>query len=647
MTVASETADTSQGAVAPSRRPTVLLVRAAEAPDTGDAMRAAVGNLATVMTLVWTGALDAASLSALIAERLADHDVVLHAQAAMADPVLAATAPQIRRVVVIDPPGDLPLSGRPTDVVLRAQARPAPALAAAPSVRVHAAARGVSVYEEDVDRLIAEVVREACRLAAPDGAPGAAVLDAPLLDATPLTGGAVGYLGPEGDAFVAAYAARQPAARPQVLSDAPGEPLDILVLGAPVAEDRLGPLIETLKPGGWLVARWCAAGETPQALRRVLEAHGLSVAGPVDHGGTGVFRAQRAAATAAPFTLVYSAISPWMMDIRTRLPMRQMASDPDLVLRYLVPMRSIPPASRDQPKIVVMQRPARTGVEFWRETMASLIARGWMVVIEYDDHPLLVAEVAGLEPSEELFERLGFVHGVQTSVAPLAELFSRYNPEIAIFPNAVFELLPFPQTPPSRRVFYGATPRGQLPAAVARSLDGVAQRFPDIEFVVVGSRAVFDALPTGRKTFHPYLTYESYLDVMATCSISLTPIDALEMHETKSDAKFLDASRAGLLTIASPTIYRRTIRHGENGLIADTLDDWAPLLTQALADPDAARRMARRAWDEMRTGRMFVHQMDARKAWYLDLWARRDALNAALMNRLPGLREAVDRLLGG
>jgi hypothetical protein len=113
------------------------------------------------------------------------------------------------------------------------------------------------------------------------------------------------------------------------------------------------------------------------------------------------------------------------------------------------------------------------------------------------------------------------------------------------------------------------------------------------------------------------------------------------MRDAKSDAKFLDAARAGVLTIASPVIYERTIRHGETGLIARRLEDWAPLLMRALAEPEWRRGMARAAWSYVRHERMFASQVAQRRDWYRELWSRRAALNAAVFARTPGLAEAV------
>lgn len=201
-----------------------------------------------------------------------------------------------------------------------------------------------------------------------------------------------------------------------------------------------------------------------------------------------------------------------------------------------------------------------------------------------------------------------------------------------MLPNAVFRLERFPERLP-RRVFYGAVSRGPFAAGVAATLGPVIEEFPDVEFIVVGDQAVFDALPTQRKQLRGYMPYDEYLQLMGTCAVSLSPIEGSEHQETKSDAKYLDGAARGVLTIASPTIYSGVMRHGRNGLIAETVADWAPLLAQALRDEDASRVMARNAWDYVAGARMFADQIRDRHNWYRDLWARRDELNAALFRR--------------
>jgi glycosyltransferase involved in cell wall biosynthesis len=326
--------------------------------------------------------------------------------------------------------------------------------------------------------------------------------------------------------------------------------------------------------------------------------------------------------------------SPNLMDIRTRLPAGAMRSEPDLLVQHRRPPGALPVAPLDSPKIIVLQRPAPPpDLDAWRAGMRTRIREGWITVIEFDDHPLLTARTNGRQVVEADWIRFTCVHAVQTTTPLLEAMFRELNPETRMFPNAVFRLEKFPENLP-KRVFYGAIQRGAHAVEVARSLAPAIAAFPGVEFVVAGDRDVFDALPTQRKRFHPPLPYEEYLKLMGTCSISLSPIEDGEQNAAKSDAKFLDAASRGVLTIASPTIYAGVIRHGRNGLIAPRIEDWAPLLTEALRDDEARRRMARNAWEYVRGARMFADQVRARHDWYRDLWARRDELNDALLTRL-------------
>jgi hypothetical protein len=551
-------------------------------------------------------------------------------------------------------PVDVVLAGEPLQPRRRVERLPslvdAPEralLSVLPQVRMHLAQGAGHNVQGQAPKALKEVLFEACRRGSADPAYDARGLDEALVEAVPLTAARVVHWGPGGRAFAGAYLSWNPAAEVNVLGEDPAagldpaEPdgLDAVVLGAPPARELLARLAAALRPGGILIARW-SAGAAGQAL----SAAGLGPGSPVDAGGTGVLRARKTVpgeAPAPPMRIETAAFASYLMDVRTRLPARGLRADPDLIVEYVTPPYTPPPLACDAPKVLVLQRPSGDTFVAARGRLAYAIARGWLLVLEYDDHPALVAEALGRPFDPEEMQRFGQVHAVQTTTETLAAAFRPFNPEVKIFENAVFELAPFPQGPPPRRVFYGAISRGGFGVEVARALAPVVAEFPDLEFVVLGDRAVFDALPTANKAFEDYLPYEAYLARMAGCAVSLSPIEALPLRDTKSDAKFLDAARAGVVTLASPLIYERTIRHGVNGLLARTLEDWPDMLRQALAEPERTRAMGRAAWDYVRAQRMFARQIPERAAWCRDLWARREALNAAAFARVPGLAEAV------
>jgi len=484
--------------------------------------------------------------------------------------------------------------------------------------------------------------------------------DRALLSRAPVGAGRVLYVGGAPTAFAAAYRRRTPWAVVTAADSLPAAsagPFDLVALERP-AGAAAGALAGLLAPGGSVLASVGAAAVaafdqdplavvrlTPPAADgeafddRAADLWPLVREGAVPPGPLVVLARPRP--LPEPLFLRAATFAPRLMDIRTRLPAQALRNDPGLVVALSGPKFSVSDLSVDAPKVLVLQRPALVGAEAWRKALAESLRGGWVVVMEFDDHPELVAEVKAEAVTAETWARFGYVHAVQTSTPRLAEAFGAYNPEVRIFENCAFELEPFPRRPAPRRVFYGAALRGPFAAEVAARLGPVAEAHPDVEWLVVGDRAVFDALPAARKELVPYVPYDEYLRLMGTCAVSLSPIEGRRHQDTKSDVKFVEAAARGVLTIASPTIYAETIRHGETGLIAEQASDWAPLLSGVLADERRRQLMARNAWEEVRARRMFARQAPERIAWYRSLWDRREALTAGLMERLPGLREAA------
>ena len=530
-----------------------------------------------------------------------------------------------------------------------------------PRVTLHVAAGAGHNVPMHAPELLRDLLLAACRSSTTEDGPAT---PAALVPRTPLDAGKVLYVGADGGDFIAAYAARNPravAAAALDLQSAPAGPFDV-VAAAGLSADQIPAAVSRLSDRGRLIA--ASVGDPTQVLA-ALEAAGLEALaawpraaepGHFDDVANDQLERLRRGAPTGPLILALRrrspaaaerlalnliVFAPTLMDIRTRLPAQALRSEPEVAVVYSGPGAFLPQLPRSQPKVLILQRPAMIDLESWRNALALAIRRGWLLLLEYDDHPELVAQVKGRVLTPEAWARYGYPHAIQTSTPRLAELFSRYNPEVKVFGNAAFDIAPRPERPAPRRVFYGAVWRGDFAVRIARTLGPVAEAFPEVEFTVLGDRVVFDALPAARKTFHDYAPYERYLEMMGESAVSLSPIEGLLHQDTKSDAKFIDAASRGALMLGSPTIYAETVRHGETGLIADRIEDWAPLLARALGDEPARLRMAQAAWTYVRDRRMFADQVSERLAWYRDLWARRDALTAGVIARTPGLAEAL------
>ena len=116
--------------------------------------------------------------------------------------------------------------------------------------------------------------------------------------------------------------------------------------------------------------------------------------------------------------------------IRVTQPMRALSAEPDLFCRIVV-AGEVPNFDPDSPKIFIFHRPMLAGEEGLKP-IRQLIALGFLVICEFDDHPDFIPVLQ--RPDVQNFRA---VHAVQTSTAPLAEVLGQRNPEVAVFPNAI------------------------------------------------------------------------------------------------------------------------------------------------------------------------------------------------------------------
>jgi glycosyltransferase involved in cell wall biosynthesis/SAM-dependent methyltransferase len=90
-------------------------------------------------------------------------------------------------------------------------------------------------------------------------------------------------------------------------------------------------------------------------------------------------------------------------------------------------------------------------------------------------------------------------------------------------------------------------------------------------------------------------------DEVARFDVNLAPLEVGNPFcEAKSELKFFEAALAGVCTVASPTgPFRRAIRNGETGFLAQTQDEWLRALSSLLNDKALRERMAKTALHEV------------------------------------------------
>jgi len=329
--------------------------------------------------------------------------------------------------------------------------------------------------------------------------------------------------------------------------------------------------------------------------------------------------------------------------VRVMQPMRALAAIPG-VTAEVVPAVEAPaalarwsgstPANDGVARLFIFHRPVLAGEDGLAQ-LRGLIARGWLVLCEFDDHP-------GFLPAMQREDVHNFraVHAVQTSTEPLAEVLRPHNPEVAVFPNAIAHL-PEPRNhaEPDRLtlIFAGLNREREWPPLLA-ALNAAAELARErLSFRIVADRGLFEALRTPHKSFTPLCDYETYQDLLAQSEISLMPLRDNTFNRCKSDLKFIEAAAHRVTALASPVVYAGSIEDGRTGLLFRDAAELQKRLLHLVADPAECRAIGDRARAMVARQRMLSTQVPQRLAWYRSLWARREELHRALLEREPAL----------
>jgi 2-polyprenyl-3-methyl-5-hydroxy-6-metoxy-1,4-benzoquinol methylase len=322
-------------------------------------------------------------------------------------------------------------------------------------------------------------------------------------------------------------------------------------------------------------------------------------------------------------------------DVRVVEPLRAIRTD-SAVLSLISAEPEIQAFLPDHPKFAILHRPLLIG-EGGLDRVKSLISKGYLVVSEFDDHPVFI-ESRGVPLDQLLTFRA--VHAVQTSTPVLAEVLAAENPEVGMFPNGIFELPDISnfKNPDQLTLFFGALNRSEDWAPLMPALNEVARAVgARLSFSVVHDQAFFDALDTPHKRFTPTCDYAAYMNLLGEADIAFMPLEDNVFNRAKSDLKFIEAAACRVVSLASAVVYADCIEDGKTGLIFRNAMEMRAHLLRLLAYPEASRKLGDAARHYVAQNRMLAYQVADRIAWYRSLWERRDELNEALRVRVPEL----------
>lgn len=313
----------------------------------------------------------------------------------------------------------------------------------------------------------------------------------------------------------------------------------------------------------------------------------------------------------------------------------------------------LPPDLGDGPRIAFVHR-ARFSREDWLPTLAHLRKARFLVIEDHDDDieyvfkKLYSSDGGLLAPHLKHFdrfddfmrERLGAVgasHVMQVSTETLYARMQAWHDQIILSPNQIPAIAapPRPAEGPIGLWFAGAD-RSESFGPLLPVFEALDRQY-NLNWTFMTQERAQKALKQSlrvRTAHYPEPgAYGRYLASLEGQHIALMPLTDTAGHRAKSDLKFLEASGFGLATVASPTVYGETVRHGKTGFIANTPQGWFDALDTLLSNEGRRLGIATAAQDYVRSSRLLGPHMANEITRLAALYAHYDAFDKALDDR--------------
>jgi len=219
----------------------------------------------------------------------------------------------------------------------------------------------------------------------------------------------------------------------------------------------------------------------------------------------------------------------------------------------------------------------------------------------YKDH-----EIWDASPILQSFTK--FADAVTTTNEHLAKYLRKFNEKVFILPNYMdleYWQLPIQknETDKVRICYVGSCTHLLDIEMVAPALKKILKRYGDkVELLMVGDlrwREVFKGYNNVDCLLGvPFENYASRLNGLGM-DIGIAPLRDNEFNRCKSNIKWMENTIAGGVTVASPTVYSETIKHGVDGFIASSTEEWVKYLSELIENKDLRDSVHSRAYSEV------------------------------------------------
>ena len=136
----------------------------------------------------------------------------------------------------------------------------------------------------------------------------------------------------------------------------------------------------------------------------------------------------------------------------------------------------------------------------------------------------------------------------------------------------------------------------------------IADKYPQAHFVVQGhiAETIDRYLPKERRSTLPWLDLSEYPRALVNYDIGCCSVAPNVFNTAKTCIKWYEYTLAGIPCVVSKTLYGREVTHDQDGLVANSVDEWVAHLSRLIESEDERRRIA----DEARTTVMRDHSLE-------------------------------------
>ncbi len=128
---------------------------------------------------------------------------------------------------------------------------------------------------------------------------------------------------------------------------------------------------------------------------------------------------------------------------------------------------------------------------------------------------------------------------------------------------------------------------------VAVAWGRIAERYPEVTFVVYGYQPTIidDHVPQERIRRIPWHPLEVYPKPYRNIDIGCAAVSDTPFNRAKTPIKVWEYTLGGAAVVGTPTLYREAISDGEDGLLAESADEWECALSTLIEEPSLRKRL--------------------------------------------------------